>query len=111
MQKPLLWRIYYPDSTFSNLEGEPQDAPSTEVLCVKYLSKEGDWVIDAHKDYYCWNLEEEEWWGCDAAGFWQYMFATGKKVVKFGTSIPNDKFYRRMADAREDTSDGMGRIT
>lgn len=106
----LVWRIYYADgSIFSNLDGLPEDAPPTGVICIKQLSAENRWELQAISDYYIWN--GKEWWRADAPGFWLYMFRPGLKIVKFGENLQDFEFQRMMARAREDTSDGMERIT
>jgi hypothetical protein len=103
------WKIYYADgSTLSNLGGSPEEAPATGVICIKHFS-EGEWRILAFRDYYAW--DKNDWWGHETAGFWQYMFKPGIKIVKFGTSTDDFNFERIMAEAREDTSYGMERIT
>jgi hypothetical protein len=103
-----LWKIYYADgTTFDNTQGTPEDAPSIGVICIKHFI-ENEWRISAFVDYYI--RENNEWWGADAPGFWQYMFRPGFKVVKFGTNIPDEPFEKILAQAREDV-DGMPRIT
>ena len=106
----MTWRIYYDNgTTFDNTQGEPQDAPTIGVICIKHFI-ENEWRIQAFTDYYIWELGQE-WWGADAPGFWQYMFKPGLKVVKFGTNIPDEPFQKIVARAREDTEHGMPRIT
>lgn len=103
------WRIYYANNTtFDDTQGEPQDAPSTGVICIKHFI-EGEWRMSAFTDYYI--RENNEWWGADAPGFWLYMFRPGFKVVKFGENIPDEPFQKILAKAREDTEGGMPRIT
>lgn len=99
------WKIYYSDgSSFSNLEGKPEDAPPTGVICIKQLSAENKYELLALRDFYIW--AGKEWWLADASGFWQYMFKPGKKIVKFGTNVDDFTFERIMAEAREDLFDG-----
>lgn len=108
--KPISWRIYYADgTTYDSTQGEPKDAPSTGVICIKHFI-ENEWRISAFVDYYCWELGSE-WWGADQAGFWQYMFKPGIKIIKFGTNIPDEPFEKILAQAREDTDEGMPKIT
>jgi hypothetical protein len=102
------WRIYYDNgSTFDSLQGEPEQAPSIGVICIKHFI-ENEWRIQAFTDYYI--REKDEWWGADAPGFWQYMFRPGFKVVKFGTNIKDEPFQKIVTQAREDTDGGMPRI-
>jgi hypothetical protein len=107
--KSPIWRIYYHDrSTFDSTMGLPADAPSTGVVCIvqNHTSKqEGGYIVTAFKDFY-WR-ENNEWWGSDEVGFWQYMFEPGAKVVKFGISIPTVEFNEIMKKASEDVDFGI----
>lgn len=104
------WKIYYSDkTTFDNTQGLPEDAPTVGVICIKHFI-EGGWRIQAFTDFYIWEVESE-WWGADQAGFWQYMFKPGIKIVKIGTNIKDEPFKDIMKLAREDTTDGMPIIT
>lgn len=108
MKQTISWKIYYTNQTFSNLDGKPWEAPSIGVICIKHLI-ENEWRLTAFTDYYI--RENDEWWGADASGYWQYMFKPGLKVVKFGTNIPDEPFQKIMAEARNDTDGGMPKIT
>lgn len=95
------WKIYYGDkTTFDSTQGSASEAPCTNVICIKYLNKDNGWICSAFKDFYLWH--DEEWWGADDVGFWQYMFSTGDKVVKFGASVPSHLFNEIMATAIND---------
>jgi hypothetical protein len=99
----MLWRIYYADgSTFD--AGNPGDAPKTGVICIKQANKMHGWTITAMKDFYL--RRHEAWWGADAPGFWQFMFAPGAKVVLFGVSAPDEVFHRVMSRAINDPDFG-----
>jgi len=100
MENKIDWKIYYADgSTFDSLQGSPQDAPSIGVICLKHFTLDNKWELLAYRDYY---IYDRQWWGGDSAGFWQYMFKTGLKIVKFGTSTTDFEFERILATARED---------
>jgi hypothetical protein len=100
--KPIhTWRIYYSNgTTFDNTQGSPADAPPTGVICIKQNNRMHGNVVTAFKDFYWWN--HDEWWGSDQAGFWQYMFVPGNKVVKFGVSVPSEVFHEIMKVAIAD---------
>lgn len=100
------WRIYYGDnSTYDNTMGDPHHAPSTGVICIVQKHPDYGFIVSAMKDYYWW--AESEWWGSDIAGFWQYMFTSGTKVVKFGQSIPSQRFNAIMTQATKDRDFGV----
>jgi hypothetical protein len=107
--KAPIWRIYYHNrSTFDSTMGLPADAPSTGVVCIVQnhtSQQEGGYIVTAFKDFY-WR-ENNEWWGSDEVGFWQYMFEPGAKVVKFGISIPTVEFNEIMKKASEDVDFGI----
>lgn len=105
-EKEIKWRIYYGDkSTFDSSMGGPADAPSTGVICIVQDNKYHGFVVTAFKDFY-WR-ENDEWWGSDQAGFWQYMFEPGTKVVKFGVSVPTELFTEIMSQANRDKDFGV----
>lgn len=90
--------IFYEDgTTFSNQDGTPSEAPPTGVIVVLQTSAQGKNVLFIHKDYYCWEIRDDnEWCFAEVAGFWQYMFTyTGKdKAVLFGTWTSDDNFQK-----------------
>lgn len=63
------WRIYYDDGmTFDSSDGEPDDAPSYGVIAICTRDdKCGRLVINGF-DFYCFQTESEEWFGCDQWG-------------------------------------------
>ena len=93
------WRIYYVDGGTFDDKGTPEDAPTMGIICVKHFTLDNKWELLAYGDYY---IYDRQWWCGDAAGFWQYMFKTGLKIVKFGTSTDDFNFERIMAFARND---------
>jgi hypothetical protein len=99
------WVIYYNDeSTFSNEDGKPEDAPKTGVLAVCHFTVDNRRQIEASKDFYYWDptpvYKDESggtFYGCDIAGLYQYLFAPGWKCVFFG-AIVHDVIWRRMLE-------------
>lgn len=79
------WIIYYGDgSTFSNLDGEPEQAPPFGVQAI--ACNDGLWL------------------GGDFVGLIDYLCRIGKKVVRFGTHIHNFKYEPILRIARADIS-------
>ena len=90
------WRIYYgDDSTFSDRDGTPFDAPATNVMVTTVESFGGKkpFKVQHGLDNHYWH-RDNGWVGCDWAGFMDYlMMFTGPKAVLFGRTIRDDKFY------------------
>ena len=91
MQQLIDWKIYYGDgSVFTNLDGEPQDAPCGNVQRIAYYDADGRRKFCHDKDYYIY--ENNCWYAVDMIGFLQYMSDPGFKIVKFGRMMPDLKF-------------------
>lgn len=98
----VIWRIYYGDgSTYSDTDGSPEKAPCGGVQCVAWYDEDKRRRLAHGQDYYIYD-GDGRWFGCDAAGFWQYMGETGFKVVKFGRMIADGKFRSVMSKAMND---------
>ena len=91
------WRVYYGDgTTYSSQDGEPEDAPPGNVMCVVWYDEDNRRKI-AHNAYaYVW---DGFWYGADDAGYWQYMLEPGVKIVKFGRMNKDGKFRKIMSRA------------
>lgn len=85
------WKIYYGDrSTYSNLDGDIEQAPRDNVQRVAYYDTDGQRHQCHDKDYYY--QDGERWYGVDLIGLMQYLYEPGFKVVFFGRTIPNATF-------------------
>ena len=84
------WKIYYDDgSTFSDLDGEPHEAPPEGFICAVGWDENGDRYIMHGWDFYCWDLEANQWWGMDRCGLHDrlrrnkvYAYKEGRTVTK-----------------------------
>lgn len=66
----LKWKIYYDDgSTFSNEEGEPEDAPGFGIVTIVQADPYVGRAVCDGWDFYYWVEEEQKWWGSDWLGF------------------------------------------
>lgn len=83
----LEWRIYYgDDSTFTNLDGSPWDAPAVGVVAITVADPSvGRWVARA-SDYYVYDPAQftPAWEGVDTFGLWDYLTQPGPRKVLFG---------------------------
>jgi len=89
------WEIYYNDeSTFSDEDGGPGDAPGSGVVAIVCKDSLHEWVIVSREDYYIYRHNEGEWYGVDINGLWDYLNTGGNSHVKFGRTIATKEFQR-----------------
>jgi hypothetical protein len=87
----LVWRIYYADgSTYSNLDGAPEDAPGDGCLAIAQMDKTVGYRIEHNDGFYWW---EKECWFCgDEYGLMQYQTDPGWKKVILGRAVLHDEW-------------------
>jgi hypothetical protein len=99
----LRWKVYYIDgTTFSNLDGRPEDAPGWGVAAI---AQEDDVVgvqIHQQRDFYCFAPEFGGWYAVDYFGFAQYLARPGYKIVKLGEVMPTHKYRELLTSIRGD---------
>jgi hypothetical protein len=96
------WVIWYADgSSFSNLDGEPHEAPRWGALCIAAYSGEHGRMIWHGTDYYGWI---GEWVSFDAAGLLDYLgnHPGPTKIVLIGRHVPPDVFHKVYSLAERD---------
>jgi hypothetical protein len=95
------WRVYYGDgTTFSDQDGLPEDAPTTNVMCCAWYDEDNRRRLAHAADYY-W-FEDGRWYGSDLFGLWDYLARPGLKIVKFGRMIGDLQFREVMSTAMND---------
>ena len=96
------WVIYYADgSSYSSLDGPPEDAPRMYVQCIAIADISCGHYTLAEFNFYCWH--GDEWIPHDTGGLLQYLAAPGKeKIVLQGYWINRKVFNRMRKDARSD---------
>ena len=91
------WRIYYgDDSTYSDRDGSPFDAPQTNVQAVvtEMPGSPTGKRVNLRQDHFYWS-KINGWVGCDWSGMWDYwMNYKGPKAVIFGRSLSDSEFQR-----------------
>ena len=89
------WKIYYGDgTTFSSIDGEPQEAPCGNVMRVAYYDEDNRRRQCHGTDYYIYT--DGYWYGADIVGLVQYLAEPGFKIVKLGRMV-KDSIYRKIA--------------
>ncbi len=84
--------IYYGDGSVYN--GDPVYAPRLDVQVIwneNPKRSEGGGIVTG-RDFYVY--KEGKWWGCDAAGYWDYVFHYEAPLVAiFGRTMPSEDAY------------------
>lgn len=89
------WEIFYGDgSMFSDEDGSPEDAPTRNVQCIVCADSLHGWVIVSREDFFVWWPEHGEWMGVDKFGLYDYLIEGGRRVVKFGRTLPTADFQK-----------------
>jgi hypothetical protein len=95
------WRLYYGDgTTFSDEDGTPAFAPTTNVMCCAWYDDDNRRRLAHAADYYWY--EDGRWYGSDLFGLWDYLARPGFKIVKFGRMIGDLQFRDVMSKAMND---------
>ena len=93
-----VWLILYDDeSTFSNLDGAPYEAPRTGVQMVfRRDERAGVAVEDSPHGYWVW---DGVWLGVDPAGFWDHLFHhPTPPLVIFGRYVRDEEWEGRIQE-------------
>jgi len=103
----LSWRIWYDDlSSYSSLDGSPQDAPAFGVICIVQPDDETGRTILHRWDFYYFVPDEAEggqWWGGDREGVFDRLFHNLPVVaLKLGRMVSDQKYRKILADAAAD---------
>ena len=91
------WVVWYADgSSFTNLDGEPEQAPRWDVLCIAAYSGDHGRMIWHATDYYIWEdqWQPPQWVSVDARGLDDYLDRPGKVKIRLrGRHVPPDVFW------------------
>jgi hypothetical protein len=87
------WRIYYgDDSTFSDEDGDPSQAPALDVQVVAVADETVGRFFYSQRDYYWYDTDGGVWYAADLFGLWDYLARPGWKRVLFGRTRPRAEF-------------------
>lgn len=96
------WRIYYGDgSTYDNLSGPVEDAPSRDVQVIVLADELVGRSMWHSKDYYWY--DNGLWVAGDDFGLWDYLSRPGWKKVLFGRTLTKPEFLMVLEKAQADT--------
>jgi hypothetical protein len=86
------WCVLYRDgSTFTDAEGEPRDAPRTNVQMVfQEDERAGATTAKSSRGYWVW---EGAWIPTDDAGLFQHLFLCREPLVLFGSFLSQDDWH------------------
>ena len=93
------WRLYYENgSTFTNLDGSPEDTPAYGFICAAFPDhdREGNSIgrmVMWGWDRYFYHEDYNEWWGCDRFGLDDRMgHRLPVRAVLFGRTVHTTVF-------------------
>lgn len=97
------WRIYYDDgATYDSLMGGPEAAPVDGFICAVGYDETGTRYIMHGWDHYCWDVESEQWWGCDLFGVFDRLRRNVMFAYKEGRTVTKSRWQELMHLADSD---------
>ncbi len=97
------WKIFYINGdTFSNENGNPEDAPGGGVLAVVQEDESVGVLVHQGNTFYVFDNHYGGWYGLDRIGFVQYILRPGYKIIKVGESMSTSRYKEMIADIRKD---------
>ena len=97
------WRIYYDDgSMFDSTQGEPHEAPPEGFICAVGYNENGKRYIMHKWDFYCWDLDNAQWWGMDIFGLMDRLRRNKVYAFKEGRTITADQWSKISMAAADD---------
>ena len=92
-----IWIIWYADGTnYSNLDGPPELAPRSDVLCIAAYSPDHGRMIWHGTDYFIWEYQwpPAEWVSVDREGLADYLDRSGSVKIRLrGRHVPPGIFW------------------
>lgn len=103
MNDTIEWRIYYDDgTTFSNLDGSPEEAPPFGFICAVGYDETNSRYIMHGWDHYCWDVESNQWWGMDTFGLIDRLSRNLIVAYKQGRTVSKTRFTEIMNLSNDD---------
>lgn len=93
---------YVDKSTFSHLDGDPQDAPGGGVLAIAQEDEVVGVLIHHGTPFYCFDEQFGGWAGLDDYGLAQYFIEPGFKIVKLGKTTITKSYCEDIKSIRKD---------
>lgn len=104
----MLWRAYYDNGTTSDSEWDIRKVPTEGVIVmVQKDDAPGDpYAVGREllfdRDYYCWDVKQGRWFGCDLYGMNDYLRREGWKKVLFGRWTERSNYKSLLLKAQGD---------
>ncbi len=100
----ILWRVFYDDdTTFDNIQGNPEDVPAYGVICIVFPDELVGRVIMHGWDWYYWVPPEEQWWGSEIHGYLdRKLHRLPSRALCQGRNVSNKRFAEIMGAADKD---------
>lgn len=99
----MAWIIYYDSGeTFSSEQGHPGEAPSEGFICAVGWDESGDRYIMHGWDFYCWDVESDQWWGMDNCGLHDRLRRNKVFAYKEGRTVTKASYNETMQRAHEE---------
>jgi hypothetical protein len=97
------WKIFYIDGTsFSNEEGNPEDAPGSGLAAIAQEDGVVGVAIHYGQDFYCFGEQYKGWVGMDYFGLGQYLAKPGFKIIKLGEAMDTVGYRELLAKIKVD---------
>ncbi len=97
------WRVFYINGeSFSNEDGNPEDAPGSSVLAVVQEDEQVGSLVHQGSDFYVFDEHYGGWYGLDDWGAAQYFQRPGLKVVKLGEAMSTERYKQLLEEIRRD---------
>ena len=97
------WRVYYDNGgTFDQADGAPVNAPTEGFVCAVGYDESGDRYIMHGWDFYCWDIDAAQWWGCNQNGLHDRLRRNVLHAYKEGRTVTKTLWQKLMNAAHTD---------
>jgi len=88
----LHWKIFYSDSSYTDQDGSPENAPKRDVQAIAVEDEVAGRRIERSENHYIWVPDRGCWRGVDKFGLYDYLIDPGYKVVLFGRTLSEEEY-------------------
>ena len=102
------WRVYTTAGVFTSEDGEPFDAPRTDVQII-VQGKDGSYEIVHGKDYFYWEPATGGWHGTDIFGAFDHLIRSQRQCLLIGRMMADDEWRTLFERVKLDCGPRTGR--